>query len=132
MATTPSPLSNNTSTVTSNKRNHNASKIKTEDYHNEVVKKRRTSNQTPTIKKTQHTITTFISCNKQTSLKEEKYFTVPSNIDGFNLHSLRRHFHSVRTKTNIIALIKKSVINNTTTSSSPLKSKPSTTKRYSQ
>jgi len=130
MITNSSPLATNTSTVSSNKCNHNAPKIKTEDYHNQVVKKRRTTNEVPTTKKkTQPSITTFVSCNKQTTLKEEEYFTLPSHIDGFNLLSLRRHFHSVRTKPNIIALIKKSVINNNTL---PSTSKSPPVKRYSQ
>ena len=73
MVTNASPLATNASTASSNKRNHNAPKIKTEDYHNQVVKKRRTTNQvSSTKKKSQPAITNFISCDKQTSLKEEE------------------------------------------------------------
>ena len=134
MAITPSPLSTNTSLSSTTKRKHKAPKIKTEDYHEQVVKKRRIANSSKaskpvTNKKSQTTITNFKLTKNLTTLKEEDYFINPSNVDGFNLISLRRHFHSIVTKSNIVALMKKSIINNNTI---PSTKKTPTNKRYSQ
>ena len=135
MATTTPSLLTNSITLSPNKRNHKAPKIKTQDYHNKVVKKRRISSKKKVSKpssksKSQPTIVSFLSTsNKQTSLKEEDFFINPSNLDGLNLQSLRRHFHSITTKPNIVALIKKSVIHNNT---NPSTQKIPSLKRYSQ
>ena len=114
MDVTPSPLSTSALSTSPNKRTHKAPKIKTEDYHDKVIKKRRIVNKNNTIKpssskkSSQSTIVNFLSPSiKQSTLKEEEYFVVPSNLDGFNLLSLRRHVYSIKTKPNVIALIKK-------------------------
>ena len=135
MDITPSPFTISSLSSSPNKCTHKAPKIKTEDYHDRVVKKRRTVNKTKatkpsSTKKSQSTIVNFLSPNnKVPSLKEEDYFIVPPNIDGFNLFSLRRHIHSIKTKPNIVALIKKCVIHNNI---NPSTQKSSPTKRYSQ
>ena len=135
MVTNTSDVLAPSSTSSPNKRSHKPTKIKTEDYHDQVVKKRRTQHKSKATKpsknhQSQSIITSFLSPNKQTSLKEEDYFIVPSSVDGFNLLSLRRHFHSVKPKSNIIALIKKHVIHNNTIPST--QKVVSNTKRYSQ
>ena len=119
MVVTPPPLSTNTSLSSPNKRKHKAPKIKTEDYHDRIAKKRRISNtskaaKTSSKKKYQTTITHFNLTKTPLTLKEEQYFINPSNVDGFNLLSLRRHFNSFMHKSNIVALMKKSIINNNT------------------
>ena len=135
MVTNTSDVLAPSSALSLNKRSHKPTKIKTKDYHDQVVKKQRTQHKSKATKlsknhQSQSIITSFLSSNKQTSLKEEDYFIVPSSVDRFNLLSLRQHFHSVKTKSNIIALIKKYVIQNNTIPST--QKIVSNTKQYSQ
>ena len=102
------------------KRKHKATRYKTKDYHTDVVHKRLKTD--PSLRKTlvvaspsQPTITSFLvesqEVHKITQLKVEDYFKVPLPKNGFNLLSLRRSFHSIKTNVNVVGLIKKNVLN---------------------
>ena len=110
----------NNTTKPNQKRKHKATRYKTKDYHSDVVKKRPKtippSPNTLVVSPSQPTITSFLiesqPQEQTTQLKVEDYFKVPTSKNGFNLLSLRRSFHIIKTNVNIVGLIKKNVLNN--------------------
>ena len=111
----------NNPTQYTEKRKHKASRYGTKDYHSDVINKRpkynKPSPETTATSNSQSSITSFLVSNSHSNeqslqLKNEEYFKVPPSKKGFNILSLRRSFYSIKTKPNIVGLIKKNVLNN--------------------
>ena len=110
----------NNGTSMSEERKHKAPRYNTIDYHSDVVKKRQkiteTSSKVVVTSHCQTPITSFLveaePHEQPIQFKIEEYFKVPPSKKGFNLLSLRRSFHSIKTNVNIVGLIKKNVLNN--------------------